>query len=154
MTTTGRSVLLALSAIRCPRCAAEVAHALYAVPGVAVARVAVATREASVDYDPLRTTPSALMAAVRSVGFDVVGGDARHSASLAAQPHGPPEMHHVPEAPAGPWYPEIQLVLGIMFGVAGFLLVLEHGSHLIGAWVVLLLSGGLVGHFFMRRWRG
>jgi hypothetical protein len=45
-------------------------------------------------------------------------------------------------------------MLGMMFGVAGLLFVRDHGSHLIGAWMLLLLSGSLVGHFFLRRWRG
>jgi copper chaperone CopZ len=151
-TPTVRSERFTLSGLRCPRCAATVAHALHAVPGVAVARVGITSSVASVDYDPMRTTPRALAAAVRDAGYDVVDGEARSSDSVAAQRRSAPAGPPLPSEPTGPWYPEVQLMLGILFGVAGLLFVLEHGWHLISAWVLLLVSASLVGDFFLRRY--
>jgi uncharacterized membrane protein len=53
------------------------------------------------------------------------------------------------------WRSPAGLVLGVFLVVAGLLLVLEHGAHLLGASPLLLLLGVCIGmHFFMHGGHG
>ena len=53
------------------------------------------------------------------------------------------------------WRSPAGLALGIFLVVAGVLLVLEHGAHLLGTSPLLLLLGACIGmHFFMHRGHG
>ncbi len=61
---------LRLSGLRCAACAGIVEAALAAVEGVESARVHAASERAWVRWDPARTTPEALLAAVRRAGYD------------------------------------------------------------------------------------
>lgn len=56
----------------CAACAATVEHALTGVAGVAKAAVNYANHQAFVEYDPVRTSPEALRAAVQAIGYDLV----------------------------------------------------------------------------------
>ncbi len=60
---------LSIGGMTCPHCPGMIEKALAAVEGVAAARVNAATRIASVDYDPARTSAGDLVAAIRSVGY-------------------------------------------------------------------------------------
>jgi copper chaperone CopZ len=66
---TGESSLR-LSGIYCAACAGPIAQALGAVEGVLEVNVNPATQRASVRWDPARTRPSALVAAVQRAGYD------------------------------------------------------------------------------------
>lgn len=61
---------LRLAGIDCVACALPVARALQAVDGVRAVRIHAAARRATVRWDPARTAPSALFAALRRAGFD------------------------------------------------------------------------------------
>ena len=53
------------------------------------------------------------------------------------------------------WRSPTGLTLGVFLVVAGVLLVLEHGAHLLGASPLLLLLGVCIGmHFFMHGGHG
>jgi hypothetical protein len=53
------------------------------------------------------------------------------------------------------WRSPAGLTLGVFLVVAGLLLVLEHGAHLLGASPLLLLLGVCIGmHFFMHGGHG
>jgi hypothetical protein len=53
------------------------------------------------------------------------------------------------------WRSPAGIALGVFLVVAGLLLVLEHGAHLLGASPLLLLLGVCVGmHFFMHGGHG
>ncbi len=58
------------------------------------------------------------------------------------------------EKRAGFWRSPAGIVLCVFLAVAGLLLVLEHGAHILGAWplLFLLICGGM--HFFMHRGHG
>ena len=56
----------------CDGCASGLERALSRVPGVQRASVSFQVGTATVDYDPSRTTPGALTAAVIDAGFDVL----------------------------------------------------------------------------------
>ncbi|HET7401642.1 MAG TPA: cation-translocating P-type ATPase, partial [Usitatibacter sp.] len=60
---------LLLDGLRCAACAWLVEKSLARVAGVTAARVNYATRRASVRFDPRLVLPSALLAAVRAVGY-------------------------------------------------------------------------------------
>ncbi|MEP0547600.1 MAG: heavy metal translocating P-type ATPase [Rhodothermales bacterium] len=62
---------LPISGMTCAACAGRVERALSKAPGVAEARVNLATERASVRYDPAETTPVALAEVVRETGYDV-----------------------------------------------------------------------------------
>jgi Cu2+-exporting ATPase len=63
---------LQLGGLHCAACAGLIEAALGAVPGVLGASVSAAAERASVRWDPARTRPSALIAAVRAAGYDAV----------------------------------------------------------------------------------
>ena len=52
------------------------------------------------------------------------------------------------------WRSPAGIALCVFLAVAGLLLVLEHGAHILGAWplLFLLICGGM--HFFMHREHG
>ena len=64
-------VTLAVGGMSCDGCAAGIERTLARVPGVRAARVSFASGQANVEYDPSRTDPQALAAAVTAAGFEV-----------------------------------------------------------------------------------
>jgi Cu2+-exporting ATPase len=66
--------------VSCADCVRKVETTLSAVPGVAAARVNLSLRRATVEYDPARTTPDALIS-----GLDAVGHRARPFDTVAMQ---------------------------------------------------------------------
>jgi P-type Cu2+ transporter len=63
---------LQLAGLRCAACSGIIERALMGVDGVATAQVSAAAERATVCWDPERTRPSALIAAVRAAGYDAV----------------------------------------------------------------------------------
>ena len=63
---------LQLAGMHCAACAGLIENALARVDGVAAVQVSAASERASVTWDPERTRPSALIAAVRRAGYDAV----------------------------------------------------------------------------------
>ncbi|MDQ8161943.1 MAG: cation transporter [Gemmatimonadota bacterium] len=61
---------LQISGMTCGHCVASVTRALSAVPGVTVDTVTIGN--ASVQFDPARTTPAAIAQAVEEDGYQVV----------------------------------------------------------------------------------
>jgi P-type Cu+ transporter len=76
----GARVTLQVSGMTCAACQARVQQSLSSAPGVLEANVNLMTAEASVSYDPARSSPDALLAHVRSIGYGAAlsrdGGDA------------------------------------------------------------------------------
>jgi len=66
------SVTLNVQGMTCGGCVASVTRVLKAVPGVTEAAVTLQPGVANVTYDPARTQPAALRAAIEDAGFDVV----------------------------------------------------------------------------------
>ena len=60
---------LRIDGVRCAGCAAAVAVALRAVPGVRDVEVAVAASTVRVDYDEAKTAPAALADVIREEGY-------------------------------------------------------------------------------------
>ncbi len=67
----GGVIGLEVSGMTCGMCVEHVTYALEKVPGVSAAEVTLAPPRARVRYDPARTSPDALVRAVRSAGYDV-----------------------------------------------------------------------------------
>ncbi|MCD0417925.1 heavy metal translocating P-type ATPase [Rubrivivax benzoatilyticus] len=63
---------LQVSGMYCAACTGIIENALRAVDGVREARVSAAAQRATVRWDPARTQPSALIAAIRAAGYDAV----------------------------------------------------------------------------------
>ena len=63
---------LQLAGMHCAACAGLIENALARVDGVCAVQVSAASERASVTWDPERTRPSALIAAVRRAGYDAV----------------------------------------------------------------------------------
>ncbi len=63
---------LRLAGMHCAACAGLIERALARVDGVSAVQVSAASERASVTWDPARTRPSALIAAVRRAGYDAV----------------------------------------------------------------------------------
>jgi Cu2+-exporting ATPase len=63
---------LQLAGMHCAACAGLIENALARVEGVSAVQVSAASERASVTWDPQRTRPSALIAAVRRAGYDAV----------------------------------------------------------------------------------
>ncbi|MEI6633497.1 MAG: heavy metal translocating P-type ATPase [Chlamydiota bacterium] len=65
-------VIIPVTGLHCASCVLRVEGALAAVPGVASARVDLASRRALVEYDPGRTAPAALEQAIEAAGYGVI----------------------------------------------------------------------------------
>jgi copper chaperone len=66
------NVTLNVQGMTCGGCVASVTRVLKAVPGVTEAEVTLQPGVAKVTFDPARTQPAALCAAIQDAGFDVV----------------------------------------------------------------------------------
>jgi mercuric ion binding protein len=64
-----RTAVLQVAGMTCSLCPITVRKALERVPGVLEAKADYPTRRAEAKYDPDRTSPQALAAAVNEVGF-------------------------------------------------------------------------------------
>jgi Cu2+-exporting ATPase len=73
---------LQLAGLHCAACSGIIEHALLEVPGVRSARVSAASHRASVCWDPERTRPSELIAAVRAAGYEAVPDAAEPARAL------------------------------------------------------------------------
>ncbi|HEY6966605.1 MAG TPA: heavy metal translocating P-type ATPase [Burkholderiales bacterium] len=77
-----RSATLVLGGVRCAACLWLNENTLRALPGVLRADVDATTRRAHVSWDPARTRLSALIEALRAVGYDAWPWDPRRQAQL------------------------------------------------------------------------
>ena len=66
-------ITLTLGGLHCAACVARVERALSAAPGVELALVNLATRQAKVRYNPQATNLEALSAVVKEAGYEVEG---------------------------------------------------------------------------------
>jgi copper chaperone len=66
------SIKMNVQGMTCGGCVASVTRVLKAVPGVSDVAVTLQPGVASVTFDPARTQPAALRAAIEDAGFDVV----------------------------------------------------------------------------------
>ena len=64
-----RTVTLGVEHMTCAACPVTVRKALSQVPGVSASTVDMKTHTATVTFDPARTTPEALAAAVSNAGY-------------------------------------------------------------------------------------
>lgn len=62
-------VVIPVEGMSCVTCEIAVRNALKRVNGVASAHVSVATKNATIDYDPTKTNPDQLVAAINSTGY-------------------------------------------------------------------------------------
>ena len=62
---------LVVDGMTCAACVGHVEKALNGTPGVEGSAVSLLANEASVSYDPARTTPGALKAAIEDAGYEV-----------------------------------------------------------------------------------
>lgn len=61
--------VIPVEGMSCVTCEIAVRRALTKVPGVTAARVSVASKTAEVDYNPQQTTPTVLVEAINSTGY-------------------------------------------------------------------------------------
>jgi P-type Cu+ transporter len=94
--STIETLTIPVSGMHCAGCSARVQSTLEHTPGVAGANVNLMTNSATVDYDPLTTTPELLVEAIRETGYGadlpsesdsaeqlLDAQDAAHSADIA-----------------------------------------------------------------------
>jgi copper chaperone CopZ len=62
-------VVIPVEGMSCATCEVAVHKALTRVDGVASAHVSVATKNATIDYDPTKTNPDQLVSAINSTGY-------------------------------------------------------------------------------------
>jgi len=67
-----RRVVIPVEGIWCMACEIPVRHALKRIKGVASVQVSGAGKTATVDYDPAKTNPAQLVAAINSTGYQAV----------------------------------------------------------------------------------
>jgi Cu2+-exporting ATPase len=77
-----RSATLILDGIRCAACLWLNEHTLRGIPGVLRADINYATRRARVSWDPSRLRLSAIIGAIRAVGYDAFPWDPRRQAAF------------------------------------------------------------------------
>ena len=62
-------VVVSVDGLSCVTCEIPVRHALRRIDGVKAAHVSAATKTATVDYEPAKTNPEQLVAAINSTGY-------------------------------------------------------------------------------------
>ena len=67
-----RRVVISVEGIWCMACEIPVRHALKRIDGVASVQISGAGKTATVDYDPAKTNPAQLVAAINSTGYQAV----------------------------------------------------------------------------------
>ena len=67
-----RRVVIPVEGIWCVACEIPVRHALKRIDGVASVQISGAGKTATVDYDPAKTNPAQLVAAINSTGYQAV----------------------------------------------------------------------------------
>jgi copper chaperone CopZ len=67
-----RRVVIPVQGIWCMACEISVRHALKRIDGVAFVQVNGAGKMATIDYDPAKTNPAQLVAAINSTGYQAV----------------------------------------------------------------------------------
>ena len=78
---------LQVSGMHCAACAGLIEQAVSRVDGVIAAQVNAAARRLSITWDPARTRPSALVAAVRAAGYGAVPDTASSARELRRDEH-------------------------------------------------------------------
>jgi len=68
-TATLETCTIPVSGMTCAGCSSRVQRTLEQAPGVSAANVNLMTNSATVDYDPLSTTPERLVEAIRETGY-------------------------------------------------------------------------------------
>jgi len=71
-----RTVTLPITGMTCANCVATIERGLRKLDGVEVANVNLASERASVEFDPSRLAPQALVERIRRAGYDVALGEA------------------------------------------------------------------------------
>jgi copper chaperone len=66
------TIALKVSGMTCDGCVGSVTRVLKAVPGVTAVAVQLTPGRAEVTYDPARTAPATLKAAIEDAGYEVV----------------------------------------------------------------------------------
>ena len=66
------TIALKVSGMTCGGCVGSVTRVLKAVPGVTEVAVQLTPGRAEVTYDPARTAPASLKAAIEDAGYEVV----------------------------------------------------------------------------------
>ncbi len=62
-------IVVSVEGLSCVTCEIPVRHALRRIDGVKAAHVSAATKTATVDYEPAKTNPEQLVAAINSTGY-------------------------------------------------------------------------------------
>src|SRR5438128_338026 len=77
-------IVLSVEGLSCLTCEIPVRHALRRIDGVKSAHVSAATKTATVDYEPAKTNPEQLVAAINSTGYrTTLPNKVNDSASMA-----------------------------------------------------------------------
>jgi Cu+-exporting ATPase len=76
VTETTSQVTLPVTGMTCANCVATIERNLRKLDGVQAATVNLASERASVEYDPARVDPQAIVQRIRRAGYDVAVGDA------------------------------------------------------------------------------
>ncbi len=133
---------LAIGGMHCASCVARVENALKSVPGVADARVNLATERAGVVVDPDRVSESELAAAVSAAGYRARRDELKPG-------EGAESLRR--ERAEGVAYWRTRLIVGvaltiplIVLGYAPLLFHLDHASTAIG-WTMFALAVGAPG---------
>ncbi|WP_436935262.1 heavy metal translocating P-type ATPase [Halovenus marina] len=110
------TVRLVVPEMDCPSCAGKVDKSLERVDGIVETTLQPTTGSATVTYDPTRTSEAAIIEAVESAGYEVVGGDSsadgEHSDSVDIAP--PSEVWTSPRA-IKTWVGAVLLTAGLLF---------------------------------------
>ena len=122
-TSTLETLTIPVSGMHCAGCSARVQSTLEHAPGVAGANVNLMTGSATVDYDPLTTTPELLVEAIRETGY---GADLPSKSDSAEQMLDARDEAHnadIADLRRKVWFGVIASVLAMLFSMPLALMV-------------------------------
>jgi P-type Cu+ transporter len=116
-TSTLETLSIPVSGMHCAGCSARVQSTLEHTPGVTGANVNLMTNSATVDYDPLTTTPELLVEAIRETGYGADLPSVSDSAEQLLDAQDAARSAEVADLKRKVWFGLIASVLAMLFSM-------------------------------------
>jgi Cu+-exporting ATPase len=157
--STIETLTIPVSGMTCAGCSARVQSTLEHAPGVAAANVNLMTGSATVDYDPLTTTPELLVEAIRETGYGAELPRETESAEQMLDARDEAHSADIADLRRKVGFSLVASLLVMLFGmpkfqhaVPWFRGVSAHGWRYVLLGLTLPVVGWAGRHFYRRAW--
>jgi Cu+-exporting ATPase len=146
VTTATQTIRIPVTGMTCAACSARVQRSLQKQPGVSDASVNLMMHDATVTFDPVTTSPDALVEAIKDTGY---------GAELITPDADPIAEQDARDAAAVEEFRSLRLK-AVVSGVIGAFMMFVAMPLMVPAWVQMVLALGVMiwagRHFYVRAW--